>query len=174
MEKENQEIIAYRTGDHFLCPGCYERTIKILAVNEIEPPPAEAVNKGDIESFICRQCESMKEWSELETTTKKKGLTDLRHEDIREKENRRTPRDLTDLIDMVDHCAKKVRFISEFFSHSVPKDELWSENAKSGFYFTLTDLEDDLEFVVDQYYHGPNRSKYRKEGDELNANRDSQ
>jgi len=90
-----------------------------------------------------------------------------------EKKNRRTAGDLTDLIDMVEHCARKVRFISEFFSHNVPEDELFSKKAKSGFYFTLNDLEDDLEFVVDQYYKGLNHSKNQKEGNELNANRGS-
>lgn len=91
------------------------------------------------------------------------------------KENdKRTARDLVDLIDTVDHCARKVRFITEFLSHNVPEDELFSEKAKAGLHFILNDLEDDLEFVVDQFYHGPNRSNYRKEGDELNANRGSQ
>jgi hypothetical protein len=91
-----------------------------------------------------------------------------------EKGKGRTARDLTDLIDMVDHCARKITFLREFFSHNVPDDELFTEKARSGFHFIMDDLEDDLEFVVDQYYKGLNHSKYQKEGDELNANRGDQ
>jgi hypothetical protein len=82
-----------------------------------------------------------------------------------EKEKDRTARDSADLIDMVDHCARKIRFITEFFSHNVPEDELFSEKARAGLHFILNDLEDNLEFVVDQYYHGSNRPNYRKKGD---------
>lgn len=91
-----------------------------------------------------------------------------------EKEKGRTARDLVDLIDTVDHCARKITFLKEFFSHNIPDDELFSEKARAGFHFIMDDLEDDLEFVVDQFYHGPYRSNYRKEGDELNANRGGQ
>lgn len=73
-----------------------------------------------------------------------------------EKEKHKTPRDLTDLIDKVGHCAGKVAFIREFFCHSVPDDELFTKEARAGFHFIMDDLEDDLEFVVDQYYHGLN------------------
>jgi len=87
MEKENQEIIGYSVGDHFLCPGCYERSVKILAVHEIGLP-AKAIKRGDIESFICRQCESMKELSEMkvpsdsvtETLAKGKATSSRRQE----------------------------------------------------------------------------------------------
>jgi hypothetical protein len=53
-----EEIITYRVGDHFLCPKCYQRSVKILSVHNIELP-AQSIKKGDIENFVCQQCEDM-------------------------------------------------------------------------------------------------------------------
>ena len=65
---------------------------------------------------------------------------------------RRSVRNLNSPIDVVEHCARKVAFIREFFCHSVPNDELFSKDARAGLHFILDDLEDDLEFVVDKHY----------------------
>jgi DNA repair protein RadC len=53
-----EEIIAYRVGDDFLCPKHYQMSVKILSVHEIDLP-AQPVKKGEIENFVCRQCESL-------------------------------------------------------------------------------------------------------------------
>lgn len=64
--------------------------------------------------------------------------------------DKKSSMNLGDLQSIAEHAARKVRLISEFLSHNVPDDELWSRDAKAGFYFILNDLEDDLEFVSDQ------------------------
>jgi hypothetical protein len=64
--------------------------------------------------------------------------------------NKKSQMDLYDLADMVDHSARKIAFLRKFFSHNVPDDELFSEDARTGFHFIMDDLEDDLEFVVDR------------------------
>ena len=54
----SKEIIAYRIGDHFLCPKHYQMSVKILSVHNIELP-AQPVIDGEIESFVCNQCEDI-------------------------------------------------------------------------------------------------------------------
>ena len=66
--------------------------------------------------------------------------------------NKKSQMDLYDLADMVDHSARKITFLKEFVGHKVPDDEIFSENARTGFHFIMNDLEDDLEFVVDRLY----------------------
>jgi hypothetical protein len=63
---------------------------------------------------------------------------------------KRSVRDLGDLQVIAEHSARKVRLLTEFLSHNVPDDEIWSQNAKAGFHYILNDLEDDLEFVSEQ------------------------
>jgi hypothetical protein len=84
---------------------------------------------------------------------------------------RKSMRESISHIDVVDHCARKIAFIREFFCHSIPDDELFSKDARAGLQFILDDLEDDLEFVVDQFYHGPNRFNCQKKRGEETANR---
>ena len=66
------------------------------------------------------------------------------------RKDKKSPMDLGDLQVIVEHSARKVRFVTEFFSHSVPDDELFSGNARAGLHFVLNDLEDDLELVSEQ------------------------
>ena len=74
-----------------------------------------------------------------------------REEDIMEKEkDKKSLMDLGDLQTIVEHSTRKIRFITESFSHNVPNGELFSENAMGGFHFILNDVEDDLELVSDQ------------------------
>jgi hypothetical protein len=54
----SEEIIAYRVGDHFLCPKHYQMSEKILSVHHIELP-AQPIKDGEIESFVCNQCEDI-------------------------------------------------------------------------------------------------------------------
>lgn len=53
-----EEIIAYRVGDHLLCPKHYQMAVKILSVHDIELP-AQPVKGGEIESFVCNQCKDI-------------------------------------------------------------------------------------------------------------------
>lgn len=73
------------------------------------------------------------------------------------KSPRRSAKDVDDLITLVDHAARKVRLITEVFGHDICDENLLSDDARAGFHFILNDLEDDLEFIIDQYYHGLNR-----------------
>ncbi len=64
-----------------------------------------------------------------------------------EKENREkylTPKGPSTVI---EHSQRKIRLLIEFLVHNVPDDELWSEDAKTGFYHVLRDIEDDLEWA---------------------------
>jgi hypothetical protein len=63
-KKSDSEIIAYQVGDHFLCPACYEKTVKILSVHELELSAAP-VKKGDIQNFTCKHCEEKKNTEKL-------------------------------------------------------------------------------------------------------------
>lgn len=66
--------------------------------------------------------------------------------------NKKSQMNLCDLADMLDHSAKKVAFLREFFCHNVPDDELFCKDARTGFHFIMDDLQDDLEFVFDRLY----------------------
>jgi hypothetical protein len=54
----SEEIIAYRVGDHFLCPKHYQISVRILSVHDIELP-AQPIKDGEIESFVCDQCKDI-------------------------------------------------------------------------------------------------------------------
>ena len=66
---------------------------------------------------------------------------------------RKRMRDITDLIDTVAHCARKVTLITECICKKRLDDEPLDNEAMSGLHFVLNDLEDDLDLVVDQYYN---------------------
>jgi hypothetical protein len=51
-----EKIIAYRVGDYFLCPDHYQMSVRILSVHNIELP-AQAIKEGEIQDFVCNQCE---------------------------------------------------------------------------------------------------------------------
>lgn len=68
-----------------------------------------------------------------------------------EKDNK-SQMDLIGLADMVDHNARKIAFLREFFVHNVPDDELFCKDARAGFHFIMDDLKDDLDFIVNQLY----------------------
>ncbi|PIX23347.1 MAG: hypothetical protein COZ69_08755 [Deltaproteobacteria bacterium CG_4_8_14_3_um_filter_45_9] len=71
---------------------------------------------------------------------------------MEKEKDKKSRMDLCDLADMVQHTLSKVVFIREFFCHNVPDDELFTERASPGFHFIMDDIEDALEFVVDQLY----------------------
>ena len=60
-------------------------------------------------------------------------------------------RDLTDLQDMVVNCVSKLSFLGSFFCERVPdkKIEMGSDDV-SGLYNIITDIQDDLDMVVDE------------------------
>lgn len=66
--------------------------------------------------------------------------------------NKKSQMILYEFAEMVDHSAKKIGLLRDFFSHSVPDNELFSESGRKGFHLILSDLEDDLEFVVDRLF----------------------
>jgi hypothetical protein len=111
MEKENQEIIGYSVGDHFLCPGCYERSVKILAVHEIELP-AKPIKKGDVEILICRQCENMKEWSEMEVPSN--SVTEMPAKEKATSSRRQEKKDISGLQDTVIKNLEEMMKKEEF------------------------------------------------------------
>ncbi len=68
---------------------------------------------------------------------------------------RRSAKDVGDLITLVEQAARKVRLVTEIFGQNICNEDTLSKDAKAGFHYVLNDVEDDLEFVIDQYYHRP-------------------
>jgi hypothetical protein len=141
MEKENQEIIAYRIGESLFCPSCYEEGAKRLkAVQMPEDPqvtfPSKPIKAEDVEIFICKECKTI-------------GGPSAGKIRIQE------PKDLNRLRDMIEDSVSKLAFLEDFFSHGhEPDADYFSDNGKSGFYHILVDLQDDLTFVVDEMSRG--------------------
>ncbi len=153
MGKENNgEIMGYRVGDHFLCPGCYERAIKILSVHDLNLP-AKPVTKKEIEGFICNQCETIVGDAKVLYIEKKKELEAVR-EQVHQMESALPHRyvkseSLGDLQDIIENCNCKISFVSSFFIQTPPgKEPEISESDTSGIYLVLDQTKEDLEFVL--------------------------
>jgi hypothetical protein len=180
MEKENQEIIAYRIGQGLFCVDCYEKGAKRLKeVQDPEEPevkfPSKPIKKGDISIFICEECETIKGDPKLSSIHEKQEQLEVlrelqmklaasdqhKKEKLEEKPSRlgrynppnrlKKEKDLTDLQDMVEDCANKISFVTTFLSQT-PLDEGpdISEDDKSGLCVILRDIENDLDLVVDE------------------------
>lgn len=147
MEKENQEIIAYRIGEGLFCPSCCEEGAKRLkAVQMPEDPqvtfPSKSIKTGDIKVFICEECNT---------------IGGRLAEKIRIQE----PKDLNRLRDMIEDSVSKLAFLKDFFSHGHEPDvDYFSKNGKAGFYHILVDLQDDLTFVVDEMSRGQRKGVF--------------
>ena len=60
-------------------------------------------------------------------------------------------RDLTDLQDMVVNCVSKLSFLGYFFCGRIPEEEFeMGSDDVSGLYHIITDIQDDLDMVVDE------------------------
>ena len=107
-QDKSEEIIAYRVGDHFLCPEHYQRSVKILSVHEIELP-AKPVKECDIESFTCSQCEDLKEIKDLSKNNEKEAtaLSDRVKNALEEMAN--IEKHMKSKIDMIGEIAGKSR-----------------------------------------------------------------
>jgi hypothetical protein len=137
----SEEIIAYRVGEGLFCPDCYEKGARTLkAVQRPEDPevkfPSKPIKVGDIRIFICEQCKTIKG---TDRSTGEK-IEILKREDLFE------------FSDIIEHFARKVAFIGDFFSQREKRGERpkFSEEGFTGFYFILRDLQDEIESVVDQ------------------------
>ncbi len=74
-----------------------------------------------------------------------------RKETIMEKLNNEKARAiLNDPLILIEHSARKITFVREFFNHNVPEDERWTEEARAGFHQILSDIEDDLDSALHQ------------------------
>jgi len=152
MENDKvEDIIAYRVADHFLCPACYELSVKILAVHEIKLL-GEPVKKGDIKSFICNHCEDIKGDAKVLYIEKKLELEALQ-ESVQQMRSVlpyrfREARSLLDLEDMIVNCNRKISFVSSFFIQKPPGQVAeMSEDDESGIYLILDQTREDLNFV---------------------------
>jgi len=147
MEKENQEIIAYRIHESLYCVACYEKSARDLkAVQNPEDPevkfPSKPIKAEDIEIFICEDCKTIGGHSAGE---------------IRIQE----PKDLNHLRDMVEDSVSKLAFLEDFFSNGHEHDaDYFSEKGKVGLYHILVDLQDDLTFVVDEMSRGQRKGVF--------------
>jgi hypothetical protein len=145
MEKQ-EEIIAYRVGDHFLCPKHYELSAKILKVHDIELP-AQPIKKGEIETFVCRQCK--------DTADEKGAVVGLPSkrmiEPMRKTLGKRESINLLALQDIVEDCGTKISFVSDFFLQAPPdREPEFSQTSVSGLALILDEIRDDLDFVVNE------------------------
>ena len=134
MEKQ-EKIIAYQIGQKLFCPNCYEKCSRDLkAVQDPSEPevkyPSKPMGAKDITIFICEDCLAIKgpRSGELKIQESKDPLT------------------------TVEHCARKIGLLRDFLSHSVPNDELFGKEGRTGFHHLLADIEDDLELALDQLY----------------------
>ena len=159
MENDKvEDIIAYRVADHFLCPACYELSVKILAVHEIKFP-GEPVKKGDIKSFICNHCEDIKGDAKVLYIEKKLELEVLQ-ESVQQMRSVlpyrfREARSLLDLEDMIVNCNSKISFVSSFFIQKPPGQVAeMSEDDESGIHIILREIEEDLDFVLNKISEG--------------------
>lgn len=118
--KENEEIIAYRVGDHFLCSEHYQRSVKILSVHEIDLP-AKPIKKGDIDNFVCTMCEELIE----DATREEEDHHDLQnkvYKAIKEVEDKKNYiQDMIKMTGEITKISRKAKFIRRTL-HSVSKD----------------------------------------------------
>ena len=56
----------------------------------------------------------------------------------------------TDLVDMLNVCRSKLAFISDAFTQDEVDVFRFSEEGMNGFYFILSDIEGDLEFISNE------------------------
>lgn len=147
----SEEIIAYRIGEGLFCPDCYEEGARRLkqVQNPQDPQvtfPSKPIKKGDIGIFICEKCKTIK------------GTDESTGEKIEILKRG----DLIEFSDMIEHFARKIAFIGDFFSQREKRGEFpkFSENGLTGFYFMLRDLQDEIESIVDQMYGKKERSNH--------------
>lgn len=153
MEKEkSEEIIGYRVGDHLLCPECYQRSVKILSVHDLELP-AKHVIKKDIKGFICNQCEIIKGDAKVLYIEKKRELEALQ-EQVQEMKSGipyrfKEANCLLDLEDMIVNCSNRISFVGSFFIQKLgPEEPNISVDDASGIHLILRDTEEDLHFIL--------------------------
>ncbi len=60
----------------------------------------------------------------------------------------------TDLVDMLNVCRSKLAFITDAFTQDKVDVFRFSEEGMNGFYFILSDIEGDLEFISKELQHG--------------------
>lgn len=148
------EIFAYRIGENLFCPECFEKAATNLkAVQDPEDPqvtfPAKALSADDIQVYICGQCKKIKR------SLKKEGKPNITNvtkdtNDTRSPGDPKKVKPLIDLQDMVENCAAKIALLDDFFAHGhEPDTEFFSEDGKFGFHCILTDMQNDLNLVID-------------------------
>lgn len=140
----SEEIIAYRVGDHFLCPKHYQMSVKILSVHDIELP-AQPVKEGEVENCVCRQCEDIAEERDAATPLPQKKMIEPRRKTL----SKREKINLLTLEDILADSGDKLSFVSDFF---VPqsRDSLpeFSNDGFSGLLIILDEIKDDIDFVL--------------------------
>jgi hypothetical protein len=144
MEKKtsaSEEIIAYRIEERLFCSTCYQNAVMDpQAVQDPEGPkvklPSKSIKADQMNVFICEQC-------------KRIGGTSVEHLKFQQS------RDLTGLLDMLDHCISKVAFFGDFFSNTPFQksgDGLFSERGLSGLNFLVRDLENELALIFHELW----------------------
>lgn len=168
-KRNNEKIVAYVFGKYLYCVKCHKE-----AKNRIKGRSGEidihnySRTEDEVGVFICGSCGKIfgktlegilprlttGEENILATWLENRGGKRTPQKEAEQDQNKLMGGKyyLTDLADMVDHCGQKVRFISDFFNHSIPEDEFFSEKGIAGLHFILRNIEDDLEFVVDEIY----------------------
>lgn len=142
-KKEAEKIIGYRIGQRLLCVECFaDDATRHKAEQNPKDPEVKfgyiPFTGKEVSVFICEHCKAIKGPSAGELEKEKPGERRGRRQD-----------DSGDLWEMVNDARNKVFFLDGFFvCHAAAGDEL-SENEESGLYHILTDLEDDLQFVLD-------------------------
>ncbi len=120
------------------CRECCEESAKDLPGDSGTKLPGKGLTKEDVGPFFCPVCKTVKGLPQGEIGIQVKNSTEKTQE-----------KDLDELRDMIENCASKVAFLSDFLCQGQANPNL-SDNGRSGFYHVLMNIEQDLNFAVDQ------------------------
>lgn len=134
----NGNIIAYRIGEKLFCRDCYEGNSNLLFKDSGVTLSGKPITDEDIELFICGDCKAVKG-----------PAGDSNNDQEKEVSVKSWPTDAFSLRDLIEDCASKVNFLSAVRCGHQDKSEGLNRKERFGLYWILTDLEKELDFVVD-------------------------